>query len=70
MTDTLASDQKTEQGLRGEILYGNDLSDQEIEDWFEDECEEYFSLYYGATHNSHENLSYEYKGSAEEHCFK
>lgn len=70
MVDTQTNDTRAEQGLRGEILYGDDFSEEEIEQWFKDEREGYFNLYYGTTHKISEGLSYEYANLVEEHCFR
>ena len=64
-------DLKTELALRGEILYGDDFSAEEIAQWFEDEREGYFNLYYGGDNPiGAEGAPYEYEQLAEQHCFK
>ena len=64
-------DTKTERALRGEILYGDDFSPEEIAQWFEDEREGYFNLYYGAENPiGPESAEYEYEQLADQHCFK
>ena len=66
-----ANDLKTELALRGEILYGDDFSAEEIAQWFEDEREGYFNLYYGGDNPiGAEGSPYEYEQLAEQHCFK
>ena len=62
---------KIERALRGEILYGDDFTAEEISRWFEDEREGYFNLYYGdGNPNTLENPTYEYAELAEQHCYK
>jgi len=58
---------RVERALRGELLYGDDFGQSEIEAWFDDEREGYFNLYYaGATHHGDR---YEYEALANEHGF-
>jgi SAM-dependent methyltransferase len=62
---------KMERALLGQLLYGDDFTPDEIAQWFADEREGYFNLYYGgnkAKAPSTEN--YEYEQLAEQHCFK
>ena len=62
---------KVERALRGEILFGDDFSTEEITQWFEDEREGYFNLYHGTDKpEAPQNLTYEYAELAEQHCFK
>jgi len=44
--DVRILDQRTEQALRGETIYGDDFSAEEIEEWFRDEENGYASLDY------------------------
>ncbi len=65
------SDDKIEQALRGETLYGDDFSPEEIARWFEAEKEGYFNLYFGEDNpNGIENSTYEYAELVEQHHFK
>lgn len=62
---------KIERALRGEILYGDDFTAEEIAHWFEDEREGYFNLYYGDDNpKALENSAYEYAELAEQHCYR
>ena len=66
-----ADDRKTEQALRGEILYGDDFSAEQIALWFEDEREGYFNLNYDTDNlNGAAGPVYAYEQLAEQHCFK
>ena len=66
-----ASSSKVGRALRGEILYGDDFSVEEIAQWFEDEREGYFNLYHREDSPAAlQNVSYEYAELAEQHCFK
>lgn len=66
-----ADDRKTEQALRGEILYGDDFSAEEIAHWFEDEREGYFNLNYETNKQPRVGSPvYAYGQLAEQHCFK
>lgn len=65
------NDHKTERALRGEILYGDDFSAEEIGLWFEDEREGYFNLNYETERQAEaEDPVYAYEQLAEQHCFK
>ena len=65
------NDLKIEQALRGEVLYGDDFTAEEIAKWFEDEKDGYFNLYYGAANPiGPDSSDYEYAQLAEQHCFK
>ena len=65
------SDHKTERALRGEILYGDDFSQEEIAQWFEDEREGYFNLNYETDKLvGTEGPVYAYEQLAEQHGFK
>jgi SAM-dependent methyltransferase len=68
-------DLRTELALRGEVLYGDDFTAEEIAEWFADEREGYFNLYshlYCSVGNSADRGSptYEYQQLADQHCFK
>ena len=68
MTD---STNKTERALRGELLYGDDFSTEEIAEWFDDERDGYFNLYYGeAAAGAPANDQYEYEQLAEQHGYR
>ena len=61
----------TERALRGEILYGDDFTPDEIAQWFEDEREGYFNLQYDTDQPSAEDgPAYAYEQLAEQHCFR
>ena len=61
---------RTEQALRGEILYGDDFSLKEIEQWFEDERDGYFNLSYESNQAPPgEEHRYEYSELAEQHGY-
>lgn len=62
------SDRRTELALRGEALYGDDFSTDEIASWFEDEREGYFDLY-GSAEPVAETSSYQFAALAMEHGF-
>jgi SAM-dependent methyltransferase len=64
------SDLRTEQALRGQALYGDDFSDEEIALWFEGEREGYFDLYGNTEPAVDKQPEYYYAGLAEEHGFK
>ena len=59
------------QALAGQTLYGDDFSHSEIEQWFADEKEGYFDLYYrdAAAEQKAAPDQYEYAGLAERHGF-
>ena len=44
--DKSGRDMEIARALDGKILYGNDFSQAEIEEWFRTEQEGYFNLYY------------------------
>lgn len=68
MTD---SANKTERALRGELLYGDDFSAEEIAQWFDDERDGYFNLYYGdPAPNQPATEQYEYEQLAEQHGYR
>jgi len=65
------NDRKIEQALRGEVLYGDDFTAEEIAQWFDDEKDGYFNLYYGAENPvGTGGADYEYAQLAEQHCYK
>jgi SAM-dependent methyltransferase len=65
------NDLEIEQALRGELLYGDNFSTEQIAQWFEDEKDGYFNLYYGAeTAGGPDSAEYEYAQLAEQHCYK
>lgn len=60
-----------EQALNGEILIGDEYSLVEIEQWFEDEKEGYYNLYYAGQEPIGESSpGYEYSELAEQHGFR
>jgi SAM-dependent methyltransferase len=66
---------RIESALKGEALYGDDFSAEEIEGWFKDEEEGYFNLYYGAGAGEDNKVElrsgqYEYASLAAEHAFR
>lgn len=63
-------DQRTERALRGEALYGDDFSAEEIALWFEDEREGYFNLYGVTEPAADKQQEYTYAELAVEHGFK
>lgn len=63
-------DQRIERALRGEALYGDDFSAEEIALWFEDEREGYFNLYGTTEPGADKQLEYTYAELAAEHGFK
>jgi hypothetical protein len=65
------NDLKVEQALRGELLYGDNFTAEQIAQWFEDEKDGYFNLYYGAENPvGPDSAEYEYAQLAEQHCYK
>jgi SAM-dependent methyltransferase len=61
----------TLRALRGEILIGDDYSPDEIAQWFDDEREGFFNLYYGGNNQlSPSRVDYEYSELAEQHGFR
>jgi SAM-dependent methyltransferase len=70
-SETANTETRIERALAGETLYGDDFSEEEIAQWFEDEREGYFDLYYGDKRNPvRAPETYEYAGLAELHGFR
>ncbi len=64
-------DLRQEQALAGKALYGNDFTPAEIEDWFNDEREGYFNLYYdSADKTTSATEEYAYESLAQQHGFR
>lgn len=65
------SQYRTEQALAGVSLHGNDFSASEIEQWFADEQEGYFNLYFrGSPTSADPDQPYTYAALAEQHGFQ
>lgn len=62
---------RTERALSGHCLHGDDFSQEEIERWFTDEREGFFSLYYGDDHEAESAPDvYTYEALAQLHGFR
>lgn len=66
-----AADSRVERALAGLAIYGDDFSADEIDQWFEDERQGYFDLYYGDT--PPQDIAptvYEYQALADRHNWR
>jgi SAM-dependent methyltransferase len=62
-------DTRIERALAGEILYGDDFSEDELLQWYSDEREAYFTLSQASADRPPQDV-YEYAGLADRHGFR
>lgn len=66
---TLIQDEKIERALSGLELYGDDLSVEELQAWFDDEVEGYFNQWVRDTDAGQGRGTYSFAGLAAKHGY-